>query len=165
MSVGTIATSDLSNAYDISSLGSLTCGGLKLEGFKTGNLSMTGDTVDNSTRDEQGWASNAPGKRSATLSVTCNKVASGADNETGCQSGLRELYLSDDWQSKAFEVVMRSENNSTSKGTGIKGLFIITNYSESQQAGSEAIEIQMEFQSVGALTADNSTATADNIGG
>lgn len=151
------ATSDLSNMFDLSSLGSVTCGGLLLEGFKTGTLAMTGETVDNSTRDNQGWAANAPGKRSATLSLTCNKVAVGADNETGCQSALRALYLSDDWVSKAFEVVMKSENNATSKGTGVKGLFIITNYSEAQQAGSEAIEIQMELQSVGALTADNAT--------
>lgn len=143
------APTTITNSYDLSRDGSLSIGGAVLEGFKSGSISFSGDSVDNSTRDDDGWGRNVPTKRSATLSVTCNKI-SGAGN--GCQSGLRGLMIDDDWQTKGVDVVYTSATSGTS---GFKGVFVMTSYSESQAADGEAVEISMEFQSFGAITANS----------
>lgn len=157
---------DLTNSYDLSSGGSLYIGTVKLEGFKNATLSFSGDSVDNSTRDQGGWSADTPSKRSCTLDVTCNKIAVGAAGTTGCQEGLRKLLLNGsyttanngtanyNWQTQGVTVTYKSvpDGTSGSAGTGFTGTFVLTSMSESQQAGSEAVEITYNFKNHGALT-------------
>lgn len=164
---GTIVHSAIGRKYDISSLGSLNIGTLELEGFKSATLTISGDTVDNSTRTDGGWGSNAPGTRNATLSVTCNKVKEGDTAETGCQKGLRALYLSDDYLSDAVKIVYKTAPDSSSGvavTNGFEGNFVLTSYAESQQYGGEAVEISMEFASVGAITANTNPSSGGGGG-
>lgn len=143
---------DLTSSYDISSEGTLTIGGVKLGGFKSGTLTFTADQVDNSTRDDQGWGKAAPGARNATLEITFNKL-----KDDACQVGLRGYVVKADFQSKGVEIVYRSESNQTSEGTGFKGTFILTNYSEQQSYDGTAVECSATFASWGELKADNAS--------
>lgn len=145
--------SDLTSSYDISSEGQLFIGGEKLGGFKSGSLSFSADQVDNSTRDDQGWAKSAPGNRSASLEVTFNKLETDA-----CQVGLRGYLVNADFQSKGVAVVYRSESKGTSPGTGFSGIFVMTAYSENQGMDGTAVECSATFQSWGPLTPDNSSS-------
>lgn len=144
----------LTSKYDLSRNGIMTIGTVELEGFKSASISFSGDSIDNSTRDDGDWSVSFPGRRNATLSITCNKVVDGSDE---CQAGIRDLWLNDDFGTKAVQIVYRSENGSTSKGSGFKGTFILTGYSESQQYSGEAVEISLEFASFGTITADDAT--------
>lgn len=144
----------LSNTYDLSRDGSLKIGSVELEGFKQGTISFSADTIDNTTRDDDDWQVSVPGRRNATLSITCNKVVDGSDE---CQAGIRDLWLSDTFGNKGVAVVYRSEATATAPGTGFKGTFVLTGYSESQQYAGEAVEISMEFASYGAITSDTAT--------
>lgn len=141
----------LSNTYDLSRNGSMKIGSVELEGFKSGSISFSADTVDNTTRDDGDWQVSAPGRRSATLSITCNKVIDGSDE---CQAGIRDLWLNAQFGNKGVEIIYRSEATATAPGTGFKGTFVLTGYSESQQYAGEAVEIQLEFASYGSITAD-----------
>ena len=47
--------SDITNSYVLGQDGEITIGGEKLGGYKSGSLSFSAETVDNSTRDDQGW--------------------------------------------------------------------------------------------------------------
>lgn len=144
----------LTTNYDLSRNGTLKIGGVELEGFKSGSISFSADTVDNTTRDDDDWQVSAPSRRNATLSITCNKVVDGSDE---CQAGIRGLWLSSTFGNKGVAVVYRSEATTTAPGTGFKGTFILTSYSESQQYAGEAVEISMEFASYGAITSDTAT--------
>ena len=146
------STVSLTGSYDLSSQGSLSIGGESLGGFKSGSVTIEAETVENYARGDGGWTSSAPGRRSASLSVTFLKLGTDA-----CQVGIRALALDSDFQSKGVQVVYRSENASTSAGTGFKGTFVLTNYSESQTDGGEAVECSAEFQGYGALTVDNAS--------
>lgn len=148
------APTTLSTNYDLSRNGSLKIGGVELEGFKSGSISFSADTVDNTTRDDSDWQVSAPGRRNATLSVTCNKVVDGSDE---CQAGIRDLWLNASFGNKGVEVIYRSEATASAPGTGFKGLFVLTGYTESQQYAGEAVEISMEFASYGAIAKDNAT--------
>lgn len=150
-------TIDLSTRYDLSKNGTLTVGTCLLGGFKSGSLTIESDTNDNSTRDDQGWAAEAPSSRSASLEVTYNKLATDA-----AQVGIRGLILDNDYVTKGVQIVYRSENASTSAGTGFKGTFCLTNYSESQEKGGEAVECTATFTGYGAIVADNA---AQSTGG
>ena len=143
---------DLTNTYDLSSAGSLTIGTVALGGFKNGTLRFAGDSIDNSTRDDQGWAAMTSGNRSATLEITFNKITSDE-----CQVGIRSYMLNADYQSKGVEIIYRSEDASTSAGSGFKGTFVLTDYSETQEKDGTAVECTATFSNFGAITADNAT--------
>lgn len=153
----TFSTVSVANVYDLSSQGSMKIGGIELEGFKSGNLSFEGDSVDNSTREAGGWACDTPGKRSCTLEVTCNKKAS-STNPT-CQNGLRALMLGSsgdyDYRSRGVEIQYMSAplSSGTSAGTGFSGKFILVSMSEAQQMGGEAVEITYSFKNFGPIVA------------
>lgn len=142
----------LTTKYDLSRNGVMTIGTVELEGFKSASISFQADSVDNTTRDDGDWGVAYPSRRNATLSITCNKVVDGSDE---CQAGIRDLWLNENFGTKAVQIIYRSENGSTSKGSGFKGIFILTGYSESQQFSGEAVEISLEFQSCGAIVADD----------
>lgn len=148
------ATTNLTSKYDLSRNGIMTIGTVELEGFKSASISFSADSVDNSTRDDGDWNVAMPGRRNASLSITCNKVVDGNDE---CQAGIRDLWLNENFGTKGVQIVYRSEDGSTSAGTGFKGTFILTGYSESQQYAGEAVEISLEFQSYGTITADDAT--------
>lgn len=152
-------TIDLSARYDLSKNGTLTVGTCLLGGFKSGSLTLEADTNDNSTRDDQGWTAEAPSSRSATLEVTYNKLATDE-----AQVGIRGLFLDPDYVTKGVQIVYRSENAQTSAGTGFKGTFCLTNYSESQEKGGEAVECTATFTGYGAIVADNA-AQSEGGGG
>lgn len=140
-----------SSSYSLSSDGIVKVGTVKLGGFKSGSFTIDADTVDNSTRDDQGWTANLPGKRSATVELTYSKLETDP-----CQVGIRETYLlgtetggESTFQKKAVEIEFRSTADST---TGIKGTFILTSYSESQESDSSAIECTASFSNIGAVT-------------
>ena len=152
-------TIDLSARYDLSKNGTLTVGTCLLGGFKSGSLTLEADTNDNSTRDDQGWTAEAPSSRSATLEVTYNKLATDE-----AQVGIRGLFLDPDYVTKGVQIVYRSENAQTSAGTGFKGTFCLTNYSESQEKGGEAVECTATFTGYGAIVADNATQTTGGGG-
>ena len=125
---------DLTQSYDLSSQGTLTIGNCLLGGFKSGTLSFSADTIDNATRDDQGWGKGAPGTRNATLEVTFNKLES---NE--CQVGLRNYAVNADFQKKGVAVIYRSESKETAPGTGFSGTFVMTAYSEQQSFDGTAV--------------------------
>lgn len=143
----------LNTSYDLSRNGVMNIGSLDLEGFKSASISFSADSVDNSTRDDGDWQVSFPGRRNASLSITCNKVV-----DAECQAGIRDLWLKSTFGTKGVTIIYRSENGSTSEGTGFKGVFILTGYSESQQYAGEAVEISMEFASFGTIVADDATA-------
>lgn len=162
-----ITLADLAGKYDISANGSMNIGGLELEGFKSGTLTLTAETVDNGTRGDNGWGSAMPGKRSGTLSITCNKIKDADPAETGCQKGLRAYFLGADFLTKGVKVIYKSAPDTQSNSaygedfgsnavvtTGFEGVFVLTSMAESQQSGGEAVEITYEFQSNGAITAN-----------
>lgn len=146
------ALTDLTNSYELSSEGTLTIGGEKLGGFKSGSLSFSADTIDNTTRDDQGWAKPAPGNRSASLQVTWNKLETDP-----CQVGIRGYVIGADFQTKGVAVVYRSESKPTAPGDGFKGVFVLTNYEESQGMDGTAVECSATLASWGPLVADNAT--------
>lgn len=143
---------DLTQNYDLSSQGTLTIGTELLGGFKSGSLSFSADTIDNATRDDQGWGKGAPGTRNATLEVTFNKLEADA-----CQVGLRNYAVNADFQKKGVEIVYRSESKDTAPGTGFKGTFVMTAYSEQQSYDGTAVECSASFASWGALVADTTS--------
>lgn len=145
----------LNTTYDLSRNGVMNIGSLDLEGFKSASISFSADSVDNSTRDDGDWNVSFPGRRNATLSITCNKVV---DGSAECQKGIRDLWLKSTFGTKGVQIIYRSENGTSSAGTGFKGVFILTGYSESQQFAGEAVEISLEFASFGTITADDATA-------
>lgn len=150
------ALTDLTNSYELSSEGTLSIGGEVLGGFKSGSLSFSADTIDNSTRDDQGWTKPAPGNRSASLEVTWNKLETDA-----CQVGLRSYIVNSDFQTKGVAVVYRSESKTTAPGDGFKGLFIMTNYSENQGMDGTAVECSATFASWGPIVSDTSEASGN----
>ena len=150
------ALTDLTNSYELSSEGTLSIGGEVLGGFKSGSLSFSADTIDNATRDDQGWTKPAPGNRSASLEVTWNKLETDA-----CQVGLRSYIVNSDFQTKGVAVVYRSESKATAPGDGFKGLFIMTNYSENQGMDGTAVECSATFASWGPIVSDTSEASGN----
>lgn len=150
------ALTDLTNSYELSSEGTLSIGGEVLGGFKSGSLSFSADTIDNATRDDQGWTKPAPGNRSASLEVTWNKLETDA-----CQVGLRSYIVDSDFQTKGVAVVYRSESKTTAPGDGFKGLFIMTNYSENQGMDGTAVECSATFASWGPIVSDTSQASGN----
>lgn len=148
---------DLTDSYDLSCNGQMTIGGEKLGGFKSCTLTFSSDTVDNATRDDQGWAAQAPGNRSGSLEVTFNKLESDA-----CQVGLRGYIVSGEYQKKGVQIVYRSESESTAPGTGFKGLFVLTNYSETQGMDGTAVECSCTFAAYGAITSDTASTSGTN---
>lgn len=148
------------NSYDLSCNGSLYIGTVKLGGFKSCTLSFSADTVDNATRDDQGWAKQAPGNRSGSLEVTCNKMETDP-----CQVGLRAYIISGEYQEKGVEIVYRSEDESTAPGTGFKGTFVLTNYSETQGMDGTAVECSMTFAAYGEIVSDTTVSGSGGSGG
>lgn len=146
------ALTDLTNSYELSSEGTLNIGGEKLGGFKSGTLSFSADTIDNATRDDQGWTKPAPGNRSASLQVTWNKLEADA-----CQVGIRGYIINGDFQTKGVAVMYRSESKATAPGDGFKGVFVLTNYEETQGMDGTAVECSATFASWGPIVADNAT--------
>lgn len=147
-------STSLTNSYDLSRNGSMNIGSVALEGFKSGSISFSADTIDNTTRDDGDWQVSIPGRRNATLQITCNKVV---DGSAECQKGIRDLWLASDFGNKGVAIIYRSEATATAPGTGFKGTFVLTGYSESQQYAGEAVEISMEFASYGAIVKDTAT--------
>lgn len=143
------ALTDLTSSYELSSEGTLTIGGELLGGFKSGSLNFSADTIDNSTRDDQGWTKPAPGNRSASLEVTWNKLETDA-----CQVGIRGYILNADFQTKGVAVVYRSESKSTAPGDGFSGVFILSNYGETQGMDGTAVECTATFNSWGPIASD-----------
>lgn len=143
---------DLTSSYDLSADGVCMIGTVKLGGFKSGTLTFAADTIDNSTRDDQGWGASTAGNRTATLEVTYNKIS---DDE--CQKGIRSYALASDFQTQGVQIVYRSESGNTSTGSGFKGIFVLTNLSETQDKDGTAVEETATFASFGAITADNAT--------
>lgn len=145
--MSTILTlTDLTTQYDLGADGTLTIGGIELGGFKSGNLSFSADTIDNSTRSDGGWQSAAAGTRVATLEVTFNKMKSDS-----CQNGLREWLMLDEFQTKGAEITFVS---SSTAGGGFNGVFCMTGYTENQGYDGTAVECTATFQSFGPITAD-----------
>lgn len=171
----TISPVVLSNTYDLSCNGSMYLGGWTaldtynvtlnplhlLKGFKTGSISFEGQTVDNSTRDDQGWTSDDNSTRSATLSVTFNKISRQSvdpknddpEFDNHAQEALRELILSNEFSSHGIGITFKS-NSDTGSGNSFSGVFVMTSMSESQQQGAEAVEVQCEFKSFGQIYLD-----------
>lgn len=152
-------TTPLNSSYDLSSQGSMKIGGEELKGFKSGSLSIEGESVENYARGDGGWTASAPGKRSATVEVTFLKLATNA-----CQVGIRTLILDSEYQKKGVEIVYRSESETTSAGTGFKGVFVLTSYSESQSEGGEAVECTANFAAYGPLVVDNASGSGSGAG-
>ena len=144
------------NSYDLSCNGSLYIGTVKLGGFKSGTLSFSADTIDNATRDDQGWTKPAPGNRSASLQVTWNKLETDA-----CQVGIRAYMINGDFQTKGVAVVYRSESKTTAPGDGFKGVFVLTNYEETQGMDGTAVECSMTFAAYGEIVSDTATEQTD----
>lgn len=138
---------DITNSYVLSNEGQLTLGTCVLGGYKSGTLSFQADTVDNSTRDDQGWTKSNLGKRSASLSVTFNKI----DGDE-CQEGLVTLFLSSTYAGKGLEVKFEQSATEPTKG-GFSGVFILTNYSESVGMDATAVECQITLESWGPIVA------------
>lgn len=141
-----LTLTDLTTSYDLGADGKLTIGGKVLGGFKSGNLSFSADTVDNSTRDDQGWQAACPGTRTATLEVTFNKIKT-----DDCQKGIRQWLLLDDYQTKGAVVKFVSSDTA---GGGFSGTFCLTGYTENQGYDGTAVECTATFNSFGAITAD-----------
>lgn len=138
---------DITNSYVLSNEGQLTLGTVPLGGYKTGTLSFQSETVDNSTRDDQGWTKSNLGKRSASLSVTFNKI----DGDE-CQEGLVTLFLSSTYAAKGVEVKFKQSATEENKG-GFSGVFILTNYSETVGMDATAVECQITLESWGPIVA------------
>lgn len=139
--------SDITNSYVLGQDGEITIGGEKLGGYKSGSLSFSAETVDNSTRDDQGWAKQNTGKRSASLSVTYNRVSGDP-----CQEGLISLFLASNYNEKGVEVKYYNASGEASAG-GFSGVFVLTSYSEAPGMDSTAVECQAQFESWGPIVA------------
>lgn len=138
---------DITASYVLSRNGKLTIGTCDLGGFKSGSLNIESDSTDNSTRDDQGWTKTDAGKRTATLEVTYNLIATDA-----CQQGIRALAAGSDFLSKGVAI---SYATASSGGSSFSGTFRLTSYSESQESDGEAVEATATFESYGAVTATN----------
>lgn len=148
---------DIGSTYELSGDGTLTIGTELLGGFKSGTLSFSAESTDNGTRDDKGWARSTPGKRSAQLQVTFNKMTSNA-----CQAGIRSYVLHEEFHRKGVDVVYRTESNETAPGDGFSGTFVLSNYEEStQEEGSGAVECSATFDSWGPITPDNAVSTGN----
>lgn len=147
-------TTDLTTSYDLSSQGSCLIGTLELGGFTGGTVTIQGESIENYARGDGGWTVAAPGKRSGTLEVSFLKLPNDP-----CQAGIRSLMLDADYQSKGVPIEYRSNKSNPSDGSGFKGTFVLTNYSEQQQTGGEAVECTANFAAYGALVADNGSAS------
>lgn len=171
------ALSSLTGSYSLNGNGSLDVGGtitesggsftyangVELTGFKSGSISFSAGSVDNSTRGEGGWAAAAPGARSCTLDITYNKIDGAYSSQSATsdpQYNLREMFsqVQADWSSKAVAIKYTSKaKNSAGKWvtSGFFGLFIPTSYSESQSGGGDndgtAVECSMSFASYGQI--------------
>lgn len=143
----TFTLTDISQSYALSRNGVLTIGGGKLGGFKNGSLSIESDSTDNSTRDDQGWSKTDAGKRTATLEVTYNIIASDV-----VQNGIRALATTNDFNTKGVTIAY---STASTGGSSFSGTFRLTSYSETQEKDGEAIEAQATFESYGAVTATN----------
>ena len=146
-------TTNLTTSYDLSSQGSCKIGTLELNGFTGGTFTIEGESIENYARGDGGWTVAAPGKRSGTLEVTFLKLPTDA-----CQVGIRSLMLDADYQSKGVSIEYFSNKSNPSDGSGFKGTFVLTNYSEQQQTGGEAVECTANFAAYGAITADNAAS-------
>lgn len=120
---GTFTSVPLTNTFDLGKDGELTVGTVKMGGIENVSVSIEATTIDLSTRDDEGWTNEAAGPRSATIDVQYFK--NGADV---AQEGLRDLFFSDEYDSKGFEVICTSGKS----GKGISGIFKITSMSETQ---------------------------------
>lgn len=152
-------TTPFSQTYDLSSQGTLTLGTCLLGGFKSGTLHLEGETVENYSRDDDGWTKPVPTRRSGTLSVTYLKLE---DDE--CQVGLRAHSVSSNFLTDYIPVVYRSEKKETAPGTGFKGNFVMTSYQEEQTDGGDAVECSVEFALFGALESDVAAAGSSSSG-
>lgn len=141
-------TVPLTTSYDISSQGELSIGGCELGGFKSATLTIEGESVDNYARGDGGWSTAAPGKRSWSLDLTFLRLKSDA-----CQVGLRALATGADYQSKGVAVAY--SDGATSGG--FSGTAVLSNYSEKQADGGEAVECTVNLKGYGALTINPAT--------
>lgn len=153
-------TTNLTGSYALNGNGDLVCGGTitttqgtttfsggeSLKGFKSGTLNITASSVDNSARGDGGWAVNAPGSRSATLEITFNRIAS----DTTQQSMIDMLTAADsDFRTKGVAISYKTSDGTNTKE--IFGVFVPTDYSQSQSGGGDADgtaeEVSMTFAS------------------
>lgn len=143
-------TTSLTSSYDLSSQGSCLIGTCELKGFTGGTLTIEGEAIENYARGDGGWVVGAPGKRSGSLEVTFLKLPT-----NDCQAGIRALILDANYQTKGVPIVYRSNASSPSDNSGFSGTFVLTNYSEQQQTGGEAVECTANFAAYGALAVDS----------
>lgn len=169
-----VNTVTLSNTFDLSREGQLLFGcatdatsgggyvwtttGLKtLRGFKSGTLSFEGNSIDNSTRDEQGWSTENAGTRSASLEVTFNKISAdeiGEDElDNDAQKFIRQLILDGTWGETGVGIIYQS-NDTTGAGNNFAGIFVLTNYSENSTYDGTAVECSASFKSFGEIYTD-----------
>lgn len=171
-----VNTVTLSNTFDLSREGLLKFGcatdkadksgynwtttGLKtLRGFKSGTLSFEGNSIDNSTRDEQGWSTDNTGTRSASLEITFNKISAdtvsieGVDTDNDAQKFIRQLILDGTWGETGVGIVYQS-NSGTGTGNAFAGIFVLTNYSENSSYDGTAVECSASFKSFGEIYTD-----------
>lgn len=152
-------TTPLTTSYDLSSQGSCKIGTVELGGFTGGTLTVQGESIENYARGDGGWTVAAPGKRSGTLEVTFLKLPTDE-----CQVGIRNLMLDANYQNLGVPVDYRSNKSNPSDGSGFKGTFVLTNYSEQQQTGGEAVECTANFAAYGAMSADNASESGSGSG-
>ena len=152
-------TVPLTTSYDLSSQGSCKIGTLELKGFTGGTLTIQGESVENYARGDGGWTVAAPGKRSGTLEVTFLKLPTDE-----CQQGIRGLILDANYQKLGVPIEYLSNESNPSDGSGFKGTFVLTSYSEQQQTGGEADVCTANFAAYGALIADNASGSGSGSG-
>lgn len=131
-------------------------GGASLKGFKSGSISFSASSVDNSARGDGGWAVNAAGSRSATLDVTFNRIIGDAAQDALIS---HMASASSTFQNNGFGIAYITSNGTTTKT--ILGVFVPTEYSQSQSGGGDsdgtAEEVSFSFGSYGELYVISST--------
>lgn len=128
------------NAQDPTKLESVT-GGYELKGFTSGSIQVSGGSVTIEARGVgDGWSQAAPGGRSATMSLTCNRIIGDT-----CQDGLISMATQgkSDWQTKGVAIAYGIDHKVTQEGSevtklkGFVGVWVLTDVSFEQSGGGD----------------------------
>lgn len=125
-------------------------GGEELNGFKSGNLSISASSVDNSARGDGGWAVNGAGSRSATLEITFNRILGDT-----AQDFLLALFTADQDDFLTQGVAICYETGDGTNTRQVFGTFVPTDLTQNQTGGGDADgtaeEVSITFSNYGAL--------------
>lgn len=143
----------LTNVVKLGKDCTLTIDGNQVLGINSVTITCESDSIDVSTRDDDGYAKELPGKKTVTLDVQLKRITpSGSGTDTQAP-----LYTA--WQStEPTGVTVTSSGGLLT----ISGTFVIESIEESQDL-DDAVNLSVSLKNYGAVTSTSGSGSGSGI--